>query len=473
MIAIQKQLNMQRDSAQNYKAKTYNNKMIEILTSIAIFILTIVILVGFHEFGHFWVARRLGVKVLRFSIGFGKPLWSKKARDGTEYTLAWIPLGGYVKMLDAREGTVAEDEMKYEFNAQSLATRSAIVFAGPLFNFILAGFLYSIIFMIGTTEMRPIVGVVAPQSVVAEAGIQQGDEILTINRREVVSWEGAALSLLHHNPNQAMISIQLRRFDQSEYITQLDTSSINLLDGEARIEDYGFGRPVFPAIIGNILEASPAANSELQEGDRVFSFNGQAIKSWEALTQKIMRIPEQDATLGVRRDGEEQTVFIKVGSRQRDGKDIGYLGVGPKLDGLLTSVHHNPASALMMGVQKTGDMTILTLKFLYRLVTGSASTDNLGGPIAIAQVASASFVAGIVAYLGLLALLSISLGVLNLLPLPILDGGHLFYYLIEFVKGSPLSEKIQLYANQFGILAITCLTVFVFYNDIARLLLTK
>ncbi len=439
------------------------------------FILTIVILVSFHEYGHFWVARKCGVKVLRFSIGFGKPLWCWQSKDNVEYVIAAIPLGGYVKMLDKREVAVAESEMSQEFNSQPLAVRTAIVAAGPVFNFILALILYFIMFIIGVSSILPIVGSVTLGSPAADAGIREGDRIVMVDDQIVETWREAILELISADPNNSALMVTVRDKDQLDRKVFLDMRRTDLLSEDSGIESLGLksAPPDLPPIIGKVSTGSAAQRGSLMVGDKIVAFNERNIVSWQALVRQIRDYPDQEVMITIEREGQRMNVTLRLDSTISDGRRIGQMGVQVRVDEATIAsyqIHrrYGIIDSFMLAAEKTWDMSLLTLKILWRLLTGNAAASNIGGPLAIAQFASLSFAAGITAYLGLLALLSISLGILNLLPVPMLDGGHLLYYLIEFVKGSPVSEATQLKSTKIGLFLIVGLIIFALYNDLHR-----
>ena len=451
----------------------------EVIFNILAFILTIAVLVSFHEFGHFWVARRLGVKVLRFSIGFGKPLKRWQGKDGVEYVVAAIPLGGYVKMLDERESEVDPADAHLEFNQKPLLVRTAIVAAGPAFNFLLAIILYFLVFIIGTDGIRPLVGELEPQSHATRAGLMEGDEIIMVNGKETATWEEVLLTVLRVDMDHEEVYLQVSRSDDaSREQLRLDLSQINLLDEEGDIlKKLGITRaiPQIRPILGSIVPSSAADSAGLQADDEIVSFNGEAIDSWMMLVEKIRAQPGQAVDLSVQRDGQLLTLPVTIGRVSRDHQEVGHLGVQVKWDDTIrerysTHIRYAPIKALGMALVKTWDVSVLTLKILWRLLIGEAALTNISGPVTIADFAGDSLAAGVVFYLAMLGLLSISIGILNLLPIPLLDGGHLLYYLIEFITGSPVSEKVQVFGQKIGISMIGALMVLAFYNDFYRLL---
>ncbi len=448
--------------------------MVTVLSSVFFFILALGILITVHEFGHYWVARKVGIKVLRFSVGFGKPLWSITAgADKTEYVLAAIPLGGYVRMLDEREADVPEEEIHRAFNRQSLAKRTAVVVAGPLFNFILAIATYWLIFVIGVTGMKPIVGQVSPDSMAAAAGLEQGEHIVAIGGRATPTWEVAVVSMLDDAISSGEVVVKLERPDtvgQIERVIRFDSIPEDLNRG-GLLDFVGLRpyRPAITAIIGKLAPSGSADRAGLEVGDKVVSVDGAAIDDWEQLVDYVRARPEKPIEIGVERAGEQLNLSI---TPVRVEGDIGKIGAGVQMqempDELKSEVKYGPGVALINAAAKTWDMSYLTLRMLGKMVTGDISLSNLSGPISIARYAGYSASIGFISFLTFLAIVSISLGVLNLLPVPMLDGGHLFYYLVELFKGSPVSENTQLVGQKIGIAMLLGMMVVAFYNDILR-----
>ena len=445
-----------------------------VLSSIFFFIVALGILITVHEFGHYWVARKAGIKVLRFSVGFGKPLWSKTAgKDQTEYVVAAIPLGGYVRMLDEREGEVAPEEVHRAFNRQSLGKRVAVVFAGPLFNFILAIVAYWLIFVVGVTGMKPIVGEVSEQSIAAMGGLQQGDHIVEIGGRTTPTWEVAVVAMLDNALNTGKVAIKVEEADtarQVERVILLDKIPEDLNRG-GLLDFIGIRpyRPLIPPIIGKLAPNGAAESAGVLVGDKVIAADGQTIKDWEQWVDYVRARPEQAIVVEVERDGARYE--LEITPARVDG-NVGKIGAGVRLlempDELKSEVRYGAGEALINATIKTWDMSILTLRMLGKMVIGDISLSNLSGPISIARYAGYSASIGFISFLSFLAIVSISLGVLNLLPIPMLDGGHLFYYLVEFIKGSPVSEATQILGQKIGVAMLLGMMVLAFYNDILR-----
>ena len=451
------------------------------LFSIVAFIVAIGILVTVHEFGHFWVARKMGVKVLRFSVGFGKPLWRKTiGADDTELVIAAIPLGGYVRMLDEREGEVAGDELDRAFNRKPLGARFAVVAAGPVFNFLFAIVAYWVMFVSGVPGVRPVVGEVMPSSVAAQAGFVAGDEILAVNGKPTPTWESAVLGLLDAGlEEQAVFNVSVRNPSGNEAGLRVRLDESARLLGKGRLLD-NFGlkpwRPSYPAVLDRLVAGSPGEVAGMQAGDQVVSAGGSAIDDWNQWVDYVRSRPGERIPVVVARDGARLDLVIVPETVRDGGETIGRIGAYVRLpdDGqhatMRVVVRHGLFEAVPAALGKTWDMSTLTLRTLWKMVTGKASIENLSGPISIAQYAGHSAAIGLASFLGFLAIVSISLGVLNLLPIPILDGGHLLYYMIEFFKGSPVSETVQLVGQRIGILLLLALMSLAFYNDLARLL---
>jgi len=443
-----------------------------VLHNIFFFIVAIGVLVTFHEFGHYWVARKAGVKVLRFSIGFGKALfrWRRTTVEGDdiEYVIAAIPLGGYVKMLDEREGNVAEVDKARAFNNQTISKRIAIVFAGPAFNFILAVFLYWLVFMVGSTVDRPFVGELDAGSIAEKANFQVQDEILKVGETTVKSWNGFRLEVLNQGLNGG--NIQETR--------ELALGNIHLLEDKGDIfKRVGFNQwwPVFKPEIGGVLKQSAAEVAGIVEGDVVLKVDGESVERWAPLVELIRNSPNNAMQFIVLRDGIEKSITVIPKSREvKDGEQQGYIGAYQHIPDevrqqLVAHVKYSPFESISKAVIKTWDMSSLTLRVLWKMVTGEANLANISGPITIATYAGVTASIGLVSFLSFLAVISVSLGVLNLLPVPMLDGGHLFYYLIEIIKGSPVSEAFELRGQQVGMAILALLMSVAIFNDIQHL----
>jgi regulator of sigma E protease len=452
----------------------------DILFTIGSFVVALAILIAVHEFGHFWVARRLGVKVLRFSIGFGRPLLRIQRRpDATEYVVALVPLGGYVKMLDEREEEVPAAQAHLAFNRQALWKRSAIVVAGPLFNFLFAIFAYWAIFMSGDSGLRPIVGDVEPQSIAAAAGFQSGDELLRVGDREAGSWETALIAFVGKSLDGRELEVQVRDASGLELTRWIPSEAVRSLAEEPDLLGrLGLSpkRPILPAVIGELVPGEAAEGSGLQSGDRILSADGRPIEGWQDWVGVVREHPDETLTIEIERaDGERLSLSIMPRSTQVEGETIGRIGAGVLVpDGLMddysVEVRYGPVESLDRAVSKTFEMSVMTLRVVGRMLIGQASVENLSGPITIAETAGRTASYGLESFLKFLAVVSISLGILNLLPVPVLDGGHLLYFFIEWVKGSPLSEEAQMQGQKIGLVLLAALMSLAFYLDLSRLL---
>jgi regulator of sigma E protease len=455
--------------------------LVSILYSVAAFVAAIGILVTIHEFGHFWVARKMGVKVLRFSVGFGKPLWKKTAGpDQTEYVLACIPLGGYVKMLDEREGNVAENELDRTFNRKSVWRRFAIVAAGPMFNFLFAIAAYSLIYMMGIVGVKPVIGDVSSPSPAYSAGIRAQDTILSVNGIKTPSWQKARFTLLEESVGAESIVIEVERADFQIEKAIVDISQLQLLKKEQidLIGELGFSawRPNIPPVIDEVVVGGAAEAAGLLANDKIVMLAGEMIPNVHRWVELIRANPEQSLDLVVLRDAQQVTLKITPKIRTENGESYGFIGVMNRIEipddvrqKMSVTERYGPIEALGESIDKTWRMSWLTLKVLGKLVVGEASVKNLSGPITIARYAGISARVGIEQFITFLAIISISLGVLNLLPIPILDGGHLFYYLIEMLKGSPVSETTEVVGQKIGMVLLFGLMSIAIFNDLLRL----
>ncbi len=453
--------------------------MESVITSIFFFVLSFGVLITFHEFGHFWVARKLGVKVLRFSVGYGKPIWAKKmGPDQTEYVVAALPLGGYVKMLDERESEVDSAELHRAFNRQRLSHRTAIVAAGPIFNFLLAIVAYWAIFMLGITGVKPLVGEVLPDSVAQAAGFVVGDEIVSVGETPTPTWNAAVLALIEESLASRDVEVQvvtahgakLSRFvDLSHLAAELEQG--NVLDSVGIVPM----RMRIPAVLGRIESGSPSELAGLSPGDTLLMADGAVVEHWSDWVELVRSKPGEPINVVFLRDNvERMTTLTPAPVQGEDGVIFGRIGAGVQYDpergnAFIVKQQFGLFESLYKAIEKTWDVSVLTLKMLYNMIFGDISFKNLSGPISIAQYAGDSASIGIVAFLTFMAVVSISLGVLNLLPIPILDGGHLMFYLVEFVKGSPVTLETELKAQQVGIVILLVTMTFAFYNDLARI----
>ena len=439
-----------------------------ILEALLAFAVVIGILVTIHEFGHYWVARKLGVKILKFSIGFGNPLWSRRfGKDQTEFVIAPIPLGGYVKMLDEREGEVAPEELHRAFNQQSLKVRSAIVFAGPFFNFLFAILAYTMMYMYGITGMAALVGEVTPQGVAEQAGFHSGDQIVAVNGQSTLRWSSvveATLQQMLNDKNELSYSVKNQQGYESDLKLQLGDLTVDDIAGGEFFEKFGMSpfRPPLPALIGEVSVNSAAEKAGLKRGDKIIKLDNQEISDWMALVKYIIQRPEQDIRVEIERNHQKLSLILRpdnVGGKGRMGVYAPYF----------VTERYGLWRAFTQGAEKTWDMSVLTLRLMAKMFTLQISYEHISGPISIAEYAGKSAELGMAIFLSFLALVSVSLGVLNLLPIPLLDGGHLFFYLIEGIKGSPVSENTESLFQQVGLTLLIGLMGLAIFNDLGRL----
>ncbi len=450
----------------------------EFLYTVFHFIVAIGVLVSIHEFGHFWVARKVGVKVLRFSIGFGKVIFSyQKTANSTEYVLSAIPLGGYVKMVDEREGEVSKEDLPFAFNKQSLLARSAIVAAGPVFNLLLAVVLFWAVFIIGQTGMRPVVGEIQVGTLASEAGFSEGDEILEINGDSAPTWS-EAMELLFSSAMQGErnINVLVKNGDDIEQLHKLQLAENDAESPEKLYKKLGLTpwTPTLKPIIGKVIENSPAQAAGLQTGDLIISADKEFMNDWVQWVKFIKSRPDKSIQLTIERQGVRLSMVIVPEKIETETTSFGRIGAGvdvPKelINSLRVTYSLPPFDAFIAALDKTWFYSTTTVEMMGKMLIGKASAKNLSGPISIAKYAGQSAELGIVPFLKFIALVSISLGVLNLLPIPVLDGGHLMFFAIEAIKGSPVSESIQMYFQQAGMLMLMCLMFFAVFLDITRL----
>ena len=448
----------------------------DIISTTLIFILTVSIIVTFHEFGHYIAARLCGVKVLEFSVGFGKRLFGKRfGKDKTDYKVSALPLGGYVRMLDEREGNVIDTEKERAFNNQSLLKRTFIVFAGPLFNFILAIFFYFLIFSGGYTGFKPEVGVIASGSIAQEIGFEEGDRINSVNLNEVRTWSAVTLQIMKVASEKNDIYFEVKRNGKFVNLKKVSYELINF-ENKNILENIGIYNFVSKSLeVGYVEDNSPAYEAGISVGDKFLSINGEELNNWFEIINIIKKSPNKELKISVLRNDNKEILYARPTIYNSESGKIGRLGVRPYIDQNEVSknkiqIKHSFYESLKLSAVKTYDFTILTINFISKLVMGEASFKNISGPVGIAGYAADSFNDGYTSFLGLLAMLSISIGILNLLPIPMLDGGHLMYYLVEFIIRRPVPESIQLIFQQLGMTFLIFLSFFALYNDILRIL---
>jgi regulator of sigma E protease len=481
--------------------------VIDFIQSIIAFILALGILITFHEFGHYWVARKCNVKILKFSVGFGKPFWRfdfkqpfwhlgfthspwklnsynklfkqrEFVADETEFVLAALPIGGYVKMLDEREGQVSNDEAQFAFNSKPLSQRLAIVLAGPIFNFIFAIAAYWLIYMIGVTGLKPVIDEVEPGSIAMQSGFEAGHQILEVDGVKTGTWISVIDRTVPNIVDAKAVTVKVLNETNAEEDIELDLSLIS-------IDDMASGRllgqlgikpkvPVYPAKLGELLAGGAAEKAGLQSGDLVIGVDDVPIVGWVDWVEYVRARPQEAMNVKIERDGSSRMISVTPEAYTREsGEVIGRIGAAfdnnfePDAS-FYALENYTLLPALNKAVARTYEMSLMTLRILGKMIVGQASVKNLSGPITIAKYAGDTAELGIVAFFGFLAIVSVSLGVLNLLPIPLLDGGHAFYYLIEVIKGSPVSESFQVMGQQLGLVLLLGLMGLALYNDILR-----
>ncbi|MCU6173988.1 sigma E protease regulator RseP [Citrobacter cronae] len=450
--------------------------MLSILWNLAAFIVALGVLITVHEFGHFWVARRCGVRVERFSIGFGKALWRRTDKLGTEYVIALIPLGGYVKMLDERAEPVVPELRHYAFNNKTVGQRAAIIAAGPIANFLFAIFAYWLVFIIGVPGVRPVVGEISPNSIAAQAQIQPGTELKAVDGIETPDWDAVRLQLVAKiGDEHTTLSVAQFGSDQRQDKT-LDLRHWAFEpDKQDPVSSLGI-RPRGPQIepvLSEVQVNSAASKAGLQAGDRIVKVNGQPLTQWMTFVTLVRDNPDKPLALDIERQGSSLSLTLTPDSKQVNGKAEGFAGVVPKIiplpDEYKTVRQYGPFSAILEASDKTWQLMKLTVSMLGKLITGDVKLNNLSGPISIAQGAGMSAEFGVIYYLMFLALISVNLGIINLFPLPVLDGGHLLFLAIEKLKGGPVSERVQDFSYRIGSILLVLLMGLALFNDFSRL----
>lgn len=435
-------------------------------------LVTLGVLVTFHEFGHYWVARRCGVKVLRFSVGFGKAIWKRIGKDGTEYQVAMIPLGGYVKMLDAREGEVDPALAGQEFTGKPVWQRIAIVAAGPAFNLIFTVFAFWLMFMLGKPDVAPVIAA-TPQSIAAEAGVRTGDRILSVDGRAVATWSDAMDDVANALLGREATPLVVRGTDGAERSLTLP---LQQLPAGQPIDQYfdklGLKLAPMPAVVGTVVADRPAALAGMQGGDRILSVNGQKVDSYEDFQKLIPQEAAKSPALAIVVQRGTQTLPLTVTARREalEGQPVNWIIGVNAIEREKAILRYGPLKAIGASLDSTWNSAASTFNMIGKMLTGQASTKNLSGVIGIAQVANVSASMGIGWFFSFLAMVSLSLAILNLMPIPVLDGGWLLYYLIELVKGSPVSERTMMAGQYVGLVLLFTLMGLAFYNDIHRFL---
>ncbi|EGR0721105.1 sigma E protease regulator RseP [Vibrio alginolyticus] len=452
--------------------------MTGILWNLISFIVALGILVAVHEFGHFWVARRCGVKVEKFSIGFGKSIWSKVGKDGTEYSISMIPLGGYVKMVDSRVDEVPEHEKHLAFDKKPLWKRTSIVAAGPIFNFLFAIFAYWLVFLIGIPAVKPVIGEVTPNSIVAEAGIESGMELKSISGIKTPDWESVNMGLISHIGNDLMtVTLTSANEVGSEVTKTLDLREWKFdPETQSAMLSLGFApyTPEVYRVIEQVSQGGAAEKAGVLPGDEVVAIGQQRVTEWKQVVEAVRSNPDTPLELTVLRQGYEQTLTLTPGSRELANKEVvGFAGIAPKVaewpESYRFDLQFGVFESIGKAVDKTGQVIGLTISMLKKLIVGDVGLNNLSGPISIAKGAGATADYGLVYFLGFLALISVNLGIINLVPLPMLDGGHLLFFAIEAVIRRPVPEKVQEMGFRIGGAIIFSLMALALFNDFTRL----
>ncbi len=443
------------------------------------FLIALGVLITVHEYGHFLVARRLGVKVLKFSLGFGKPLWSRRlGRDQTEFVVAILPLGGYVKMLDEREEQVAPEERHRAFNQQSLGVRAAIVAAGPICNLLFAVLAYWLVLVWGETGLRPLVDMVDRGSIAEQAGFKSGDEILAIGNRPSPTWESVVYGLLAESLKSGGIAVRIRRDDEQETVRWLSAEQLQRITEDGQVmHRLGLSpkRPALPPVLGEVISGEAADEAGLRQGDRILTADGIPVADWSSWVELVRAKPGQRIQIEIQRQDGRQWLYLIPRITGAEHEAVGRIGASVQIpegfqDQYRVQMRYGPVEALGEAARRTWEMSALMLNMFGRMLIGQASIDNLSGPIAIAESAGRSASYGLSYFFKFLAVVSISLGVLNLLPIPILDGGHLFYLMMEWIKGSPLSDRIMDIGQRIGLAILLSLMTLAMYVDISRFL---
>jgi len=449
------------------------------LHTVLAFVVALGILIVVHEYGHYLAARMCNIKVLRFSVGFGRPIvtW-RRGRDGTEWTLAAVPFGGYVKMLDEREGFVATEDLPRAFNRQNVWKRFLVVAAGPVFNFVFAVLVYAGLFMHGLPEVRPVIAQPPAGTLAAQAGFRAGETLRAIDGKPVRTWGDVRWHVLEAALQRQVLSIEA--IDEREHISllTLDLRAVTDEDVEGDLLSrlgLELFRPTLDPVLGKLIANSPAERAGLAAGDRITRVDGAPVETWEGLVRVIRASPEKTLKLDVARGGATLRLQLRPEAIEANGVRIGRIGAAPyipasRADRMLVQVRYGPTESLLKAAAKTYDIAVFSLRMIGKMLLGEVSWRHLSGPVTIADFAGQSAQMGWIPYVNFLALISISLGVLNLLPIPLLDGGHLMYYTVEVVKGSPVSDRAMELGQRVGLTLLLVMMAFAFFNDLNRLL---
>jgi regulator of sigma E protease len=450
-----------------------------LLHTVAAFVIALGVLILVHEYGHYLAARLFDVKVLRFSIGFGKPLFTwRRGSDRTEWSLAAIPFGGYVKMLDEREEPVREEDLARAFNRQSVARRIVIVAAGPVFNFLFAIVVYCGLYLYGLPEAKPVLAQPPQGTPAAAAGLRAGDTVLAIDGERISTWEEARWRVVQAAVERRAVVFEIAKEGGARSAVTLDLRALADQDVEGdAAERVGLRlfRPELEPVIGRVIDASPAARAGLEPGDRVTHADGKEIKTWTELVESIRAKPDSSMRLTIERGGVRRSVDIAPEAVTANGKRIGRIGASPFVppsysERIFVRKQYGPVDSLVKAAARTWEIATFSLRMLGKMLVGEVSWKHLSGPLTIADFAGQSAQLGWVSYVTFLAVISISLGVLNLLPIPLLDGGHLMYFVFEIVKGGPISERAMELGQRVGLALLLVLIAFALYNDFNRLL---
>lgn len=448
----------------------------QLLQTVFSFLVVLGILVTFHELGHYWMARRFNVKVLRFSIGFGKPLWQRqRGPDATEWVLAAIPLGGFVKMLDEREAPVADNELHRAFNRQAVWKRMLIVLAGPVANLLLAILLFWGLLATGVEDLKAVLGDIPPRTPAASAGFQAGDEVIRVNGVEIASWQAMRLTVLQYSLDGNPLTFEVRGRQHGLVERTLDLGKIDkeMLDADL-LQHLGLSPIQHKSAVGFLDPSGAAAKAGMKKGDKILRIDDLVVNHWSEFVQRVRERPNLPLVISVQRGAQQLQFSVTPVAVQEQGQWIGKLGLAPEVDreamkALMTTVRYPLPQALTQAIGKTWDNSLMSLHMFWKMLTGDLSMKNLSGPVTIADYAGQAARLGIGPFIEFLAWVSISLGVLNLLPIPLLDGGHLLYYTAEIIKGSPVSERTMEIGQHAGMVLLLGLMLFAFYNDLNRL----